>query len=140
MMYCSELPKPTPPLVSSRRPPLQGDCMRIRKQTDFYSGLMFIILGLSFSFVARGYSMGTAARMAAGLFPVLAWHRAGAAGRRGRRRIVVAQERSGPHGALGHQDAAVDPGLGGAVRAGAQAARHGAVGAGAGAGVVDGQS
>ncbi|SPS01695.1 tripartite tricarboxylate transporter TctB family protein [Cupriavidus taiwanensis] len=43
--------------------------MRIRKQTDFISGLMFIILGLSFSFIARGYSMGTAARMGPGYFP-----------------------------------------------------------------------
>ncbi|CAG9179604.1 hypothetical protein LMG23992_04015 [Cupriavidus laharis] len=43
--------------------------MRIRKQTDFLSGLMFIVVGLSFSFVARGYSMGTAARMGPGYFP-----------------------------------------------------------------------
>ena len=43
--------------------------MRIRKQTDFLSGLMFIVVGLSFSWVARGYSMGTAARMGPGYFP-----------------------------------------------------------------------
>lgn len=43
--------------------------MRIRKQTDFFSGLMFIAVGLAFSLVARGYTMGTAARMGPGYFP-----------------------------------------------------------------------
>ena len=37
--------------------------MRIRSQKDFASGLMFILVGLGFSFVARGYSMGTAAKI-----------------------------------------------------------------------------
>ncbi len=45
--------------------------MRIRSQKDFASGLMFILVGLSFSFVARGYSMGTAAKMGPGYFPFL---------------------------------------------------------------------
>ncbi|MFX7878874.1 tripartite tricarboxylate transporter TctB family protein, partial [Acinetobacter baumannii] len=43
--------------------------MRIRKQTDFFSGLMFIAVGLGFSLVARGYTMGTAARMGPGYCP-----------------------------------------------------------------------
>ena len=43
--------------------------MRIRSQKDFASGLMFILVGLGFSFVARGYSMGTAAKMGPGYFP-----------------------------------------------------------------------
>ncbi|MFJ4293125.1 tripartite tricarboxylate transporter TctB family protein [Cupriavidus sp. NPDC089707] len=43
--------------------------MRIRKQTDFLSGLMFVVVGLSFSYIARGYTMGTAARMGPGYFP-----------------------------------------------------------------------
>ena len=43
--------------------------MRIRSQKDFASGLMFILVGLSFSWVARGYSMGTAAKMGPGYFP-----------------------------------------------------------------------
>ena len=38
---------------------------------DFASGLMFILVGLSFSWVARGYSMGTAAKMGPGYFPFL---------------------------------------------------------------------
>ncbi|PLP96673.1 tripartite tricarboxylate transporter TctB family protein [Cupriavidus pauculus] len=45
--------------------------MRIRSQKDFASGLMFVLVGLSFSFVARGYSMGTAAKMGPGYFPFL---------------------------------------------------------------------
>lgn len=43
--------------------------MRIHRQTDFASGLMFILIGLGFSMVARGYTMGTAARMGPGYFP-----------------------------------------------------------------------
>ncbi|MBY4897041.1 tripartite tricarboxylate transporter TctB family protein [Cupriavidus sp. AU9028] len=43
--------------------------MRINRQTDFASGLMFILVGLGFSMVARGYTMGTAARMGPGYFP-----------------------------------------------------------------------
>lgn len=43
--------------------------MRIQKQTDFFSGLMFIAVGIGFSVVACGYTMGTAARMGPGYFP-----------------------------------------------------------------------
>jgi len=43
--------------------------LRIRSQKDFASGLMFILVGFSFSWVARGYSMGTAAKMGPGYFP-----------------------------------------------------------------------
>ncbi|NUT14815.1 MAG: tripartite tricarboxylate transporter TctB family protein [Cupriavidus sp.] len=43
--------------------------MRIRSQKDFASGLMFILVGFGFSWVARGYSMGTAATMGPGYFP-----------------------------------------------------------------------
>ncbi|WP_454722278.1 MULTISPECIES: tripartite tricarboxylate transporter TctB family protein [Cupriavidus] len=43
--------------------------MRIRSQKDFASGLMFILVGFGFSWVARGYSMGTAAKMGPGYFP-----------------------------------------------------------------------
>ena len=45
--------------------------MRIRSQKDFASGLMFILVGLAFSWTARGYSMGTAAKMGPGYFPFL---------------------------------------------------------------------
>ncbi|MFJ4288945.1 tripartite tricarboxylate transporter TctB family protein [Cupriavidus sp. NPDC089707] len=43
--------------------------MRIRSQKDFASGLMFILVGFGFSWTARGYSMGTAAKMGPGYFP-----------------------------------------------------------------------
>ncbi|AEI77979.1 Tripartite tricarboxylate transporter TctB family protein [compost metagenome] len=43
--------------------------MRIRSQKDFASGLLFILVGFGFSWVARGYSMGTAAKMGPGYFP-----------------------------------------------------------------------
>ena len=45
--------------------------MHIRSQKDFASGLMFIVVGLGFSWVSRGYSMGTAAKMGPGYFPFL---------------------------------------------------------------------
>ncbi len=45
--------------------------MRIRSQKDFASGLMFVLVGFGFSWVARGYSMGTAAKMGPGYFPFL---------------------------------------------------------------------
>jgi hypothetical protein len=43
--------------------------MLIRNQKDFASGLMFVVIGLIFSFIARGYTMGTAAKMGPGYFP-----------------------------------------------------------------------
>ncbi len=43
--------------------------LHIRSQKDFASRPMFVLVGLSFSCVARGYSMGTAAKMAPGGFP-----------------------------------------------------------------------
>jgi len=45
--------------------------LRIRSQKDFASGLMFVLVGLGFSWVSRGYSMGTAAKMGPGYFPFL---------------------------------------------------------------------
>jgi hypothetical protein len=45
--------------------------LRIRSQKDFTSGLMFVLVGLSFSWVARGYSMGSAAKMGPGYFPFM---------------------------------------------------------------------
>ena len=43
--------------------------MQIRNQKDFASGLMFVVIGLIFSFIARSYTMGTAAKMGPGYFP-----------------------------------------------------------------------
>ena len=43
--------------------------MRIRGQQNFWSGVMFITVGLLFSWFATDYQMGTAARMGPGYFP-----------------------------------------------------------------------
>lgn len=43
--------------------------MQLRNKQDFWSGVMFIILGLGFSWKATSYQMGTAARMGPGYFP-----------------------------------------------------------------------
>ncbi len=43
--------------------------MQLRNRQDFWSGVMFIALGLAFSWQATSYQMGTAARMGPGYFP-----------------------------------------------------------------------
>ncbi|MEO0047792.1 MAG: hypothetical protein RLZZ410_751 [Pseudomonadota bacterium] len=43
--------------------------MQIRSQKDFASGLMFVVVGLLFSYVATTYNMGTTAKMGPGFFP-----------------------------------------------------------------------
>lgn len=44
--------------------------MKIKSERDFWSGLMFIVVGVSFAIGATNYSMGTAARPGAGYFPL----------------------------------------------------------------------
>lgn len=46
-----------------------GRGLRIRSQSDFWCGLIFVAIGLTFMIVARDYRMGTAARMGPGFFP-----------------------------------------------------------------------
>ncbi len=43
--------------------------MKIRNQTDFSAGLLYVALGSFAAFVASGYTMGTAANMGTGFFP-----------------------------------------------------------------------
>jgi hypothetical protein len=43
--------------------------VKIKNQQDFYSSLMFILVGLGFSIVSATYKMGTASRMGPGYFP-----------------------------------------------------------------------
>jgi hypothetical protein len=43
--------------------------MRIGNQKDFWSGLMFLVLGLAFVGFAQNYEMGTAQRMGPAYFP-----------------------------------------------------------------------
>jgi hypothetical protein len=45
--------------------------LRIKSQRDFWSGLMFVIVGVIFAVGATNYSMGTSARPGAGYFPLL---------------------------------------------------------------------
>src|SRR5690606_20419463 len=43
--------------------------MQLKNQEDFWSGIMFVALGVGFALGATSYSMGTAARMGPGYFP-----------------------------------------------------------------------
>ena len=45
--------------------------MRIKSQRDFWSGLMFVVVGIIFAVGATNYSMGTSARPGAGYFPLM---------------------------------------------------------------------
>ncbi len=44
--------------------------MTIKSQKDFYSGLMFMGIGVAFAWGASSYTVGTAARMGPGYFPL----------------------------------------------------------------------
>ena len=45
--------------------------MKIKSQQDFWSGLMFIAVGIGFSWGATTYNVGEAARMGPGYFPLV---------------------------------------------------------------------
>ena len=45
--------------------------MNIKSQKDFFSGLMFTAVGVAFAWGATKYSVGTAARMGPGYFPLM---------------------------------------------------------------------
>ena len=45
--------------------------MQIKSQKDFFSGLLFIAVGIAFAWGATNYKVGDAARMGPGYFPVL---------------------------------------------------------------------
>ena len=44
--------------------------MKIKSQKDFWSGLMFVVVGLGFAWGATNYSFGTSARPGPGYFPL----------------------------------------------------------------------
>ena len=44
--------------------------MKIRSQSDFWCGLIFMAIGFAFVVVARDYRLGSAARMGPGYFPL----------------------------------------------------------------------
>ena len=45
--------------------------MLIKHQKDFVSGLLFTVIGIAFAMGATNYSVGTAARMGPGYFPLM---------------------------------------------------------------------
>ncbi len=45
--------------------------MKIKSQKDFYSGLLYTVVGAAFAYGAISYNIGTAARMGPGYFPLL---------------------------------------------------------------------
>lgn len=45
--------------------------MRIKHQQDFWSGVLFTVIGLAFAALAQQYDLGTAQRMGPGYFPTL---------------------------------------------------------------------
>lgn len=45
--------------------------MRIKSQKDFFSGLLFMVVGIAFAWGATSYKVGDAARMGPGYFPLM---------------------------------------------------------------------
>lgn len=45
--------------------------LKIKSQRDFFSGLMFVAVGIGFAFGATNYSMGSSARPGPGYFPLI---------------------------------------------------------------------
>jgi hypothetical protein len=45
--------------------------LKIKSQRDFWSGLMFLVVGVVFAVGARNYSLGTSARPGPGYFPLM---------------------------------------------------------------------
>ncbi|MCL4184516.1 MAG: tripartite tricarboxylate transporter TctB family protein [Burkholderiaceae bacterium] len=45
--------------------------MRIRNYPDFWSGIMFLVMGVLFVIFSQAYQLGTAARMGPGFFPTM---------------------------------------------------------------------
>jgi len=45
--------------------------LKIKSQRDFFSGLMFVAIGVGFALGATNYSMGSSAKPGAGYFPLI---------------------------------------------------------------------
>jgi hypothetical protein len=45
--------------------------MKIKNQQDFYSGLLFLVVGLVFSYSATSYAMGSSVKPGPGFFPMI---------------------------------------------------------------------
>lgn len=45
--------------------------MKIKSQRDFWSGMMFLVVGIAFAIGSRDYALGTSARPGPGYFPLM---------------------------------------------------------------------
>ncbi|MFZ2387918.1 MAG: tripartite tricarboxylate transporter TctB family protein, partial [Polaromonas sp.] len=45
--------------------------MKVKSQQDFFSGLLFTVVGIAFAWGATDYKIGDSARMGPGYFPLL---------------------------------------------------------------------
>ena len=45
--------------------------MLVKSKRDFYSGLLFVVVGAAFALGAQEYELGKAARMGPGYFPTM---------------------------------------------------------------------
>jgi hypothetical protein len=50
---------------------LKGENMKIQSQKDFFSGLMFMSVGVAFALGASNYKIGNGAKMGPGYFPII---------------------------------------------------------------------
>jgi hypothetical protein len=50
---------------------LETFTMKIKSQKDFWSGIMFCVIGIAFAWGATAYSVGSGARMGPGYFPLM---------------------------------------------------------------------
>lgn len=55
-----------------RKPRAEGSpALKIKSERDFWSGVMFLVIGIGFAVGATNYSMGVAARPGPGYFPLI---------------------------------------------------------------------
>jgi hypothetical protein len=68
------------PRMLLRSIPWRRQLVKIKSQRDFWSGLMFVAVGIGFAWGATNYSFGSSARPGPGYFPVRPGHPPGRAG------------------------------------------------------------
>ena len=49
----------------------KGEGLRIKNYKDFYTGVLFVLFGVGFAWRATLHSLGTAAKMGPGYFPLM---------------------------------------------------------------------
>ena len=57
--------------IGKRRAEGKGETLKIRNYKDFYTGLLFMLFGVAFTWGATHYALGKAARMGPGYFPLI---------------------------------------------------------------------